>query len=227
MSQCRHSSGSTKETDPARGPERLIADHGIDGVSKCDRSVQRSGHGDNSTILSRFRSKEFCIEAIFDLSSHACADAGPDFVPERHSDLDFGPGFECRVTSSSSGASSATAATCASSATIFEHGGQGIRASASAVPSAKPEDKSTPCLSHCRRTAAHTPTQPGHGDDRGPRGPRRGRSSRSDVRRSRWPWRPPTSSTALVGFLEAPMSPRPALRSSKPIPPALRGVLFV
>ena len=112
---------STKEEIVLAG-ERLIADHGVDGVSM--RQIGAAiGSGNNSAVLYHFGSKEKLVEAIFEYRLRAYTNAAPNSLPD-DVHRTCAAGWSARSSSSSSRASSATAATCASSTSISQHGGR-------------------------------------------------------------------------------------------------------
>ena len=60
--------------------ERMIADHGVDGVSMRQIGTE-VGSGNNSAVLYHFGSKEKLVEAIFDTGSQGCVHVAPSSSP--------------------------------------------------------------------------------------------------------------------------------------------------
>ena len=206
--------------------ERLIADHGVDGVSM--RQIGAAiGSGNNSAVLYHFGSKEKLVEAIFEYRLPRLRERRAELVAERRPS-DLRGWLECQVVVVLEQSELRDSSYMRFVASISQHGGEAFKhlPRRFARGQQEYEEQLRACLSHvdeplrthrlgqAMEMTVHTAA-------------RRERS-----RAQRRPTLPLALETAnlvdcTVGFLEAPVSPASRAALEQANPTAVRQMLFV
>jgi AcrR family transcriptional regulator len=216
---------STKEEIVLAG-ERLIADHGVDGVSM--RQIGAAiGSGNNSAVLYHFGSKEKLVEAIFEYRLPRLRERRAELVAERRPS-DLRGWLECQVVVVLEQSELRDSSYMRFVASISQHGGEAFKHLPRRFARGQQEYEE-----HLRSHLSHV--------DEPLRTHRLGQAmemtvhaaaNRERSRAQRRPALPLALESAnlvdcMVGFLEAPVSPASRSALERATPTVVRQMLFV